>query len=106
VVLAGDPTKAGPAVVRVRFPVDGHVATHSHPMDEFVTVVSGRLRMALGPEADRGSARILGPGGFFYMPAGSIHTVWAEEAGTVIDVFANGQFGINYHHPPAAAAAR
>ena len=79
------------------------MATHSHPMDEFVTVVSGRLRMALGPEGDRGSARVLGPGAFFYMPAGSVHTVWVEEAGTTIDVFEVGPFGINHHHPRSAA---
>ena len=40
-VLEGDPTKEGPFVVRFQFPDGYHVAPHTHPKTERVTVISG-----------------------------------------------------------------
>jgi hypothetical protein len=42
-VLAGDPTKAGPYTVRLKFPANYDIPAHSHPTDENVVVVSGAL---------------------------------------------------------------
>src|SRR5437667_12722352 len=39
-VLEGDPTKEGPFVVRFQFPDGYHVAPHTHPKTERVTVIS------------------------------------------------------------------
>src|SRR5436190_4765514 len=43
-VLQGDPSKAGPFVVRLKLPAGYEIMTHSHPTDEVITVVSGKLR--------------------------------------------------------------
>src|ERR1700730_7213337 len=51
-VLYGDPTKAGPFVVRFKFPAGYEIALHSHSADEMLTVVSGNGRMAFGQNAD------------------------------------------------------
>ena len=56
----------------------------------------------MSDEVDCAPVRVLGPGAF-YMPAGSVHAIWAEQAGTTMDVFATGPFGINYHHPQPTA---
>src|SRR5947209_5322234 len=39
-VLAGDPTKAAPYTVRLKFPANYDIPAHSHPTDENVAVVS------------------------------------------------------------------
>ena len=57
----------------------------------------------MSDEVDRAPVRVLGPGAFFHMPAGSVHASWAEQAGTTMDVFATGPFGINYQHPQPTA---
>ena len=56
-VLEGDPTKEGPFVVRFQFPDGYHVAPHTHPKTERVTVISGALYLATGEALDRNSAK-------------------------------------------------
>jgi hypothetical protein len=45
-VLEGDPAKEGPFVVRFQFPDGYHIAPHTHPKTERVTVISGSLYLA------------------------------------------------------------
>ena len=52
-VLAGDPTKAVPYTVRLKFPANYDIPAHSHPTDENVAVVSGELFMGMGNKLDR-----------------------------------------------------
>src|SRR5689334_22925476 len=42
-VLEGDPANEGPFVVRFKFPAGYHIAPHTHPKTERVTVISGAL---------------------------------------------------------------
>ncbi|HEX3230258.1 MAG TPA: cupin domain-containing protein, partial [Pyrinomonadaceae bacterium] len=67
--LEGDPTKEGPFVVRFQFPDGYHVAPHTHPKTERVTVISGALLLAIGDALDRRSAKKLPAGSFGYWPA-------------------------------------
>jgi len=64
--LEGDPTKEGPFVVRFQFPDGYHVAPHTHPKTERVTVISGTLLLAIGEALDRSSAKKLPAGSFGY----------------------------------------
>src|ERR1043166_7870467 len=58
-VLEGDPTKEGPFVVRFQFPAGYHIAAHTHPKTERVTVISGALYLATGESLeDRKSTRL------------------------------------------------
>jgi len=96
--LEGDPTKEGPFVVRFQFPDGYHVAPHTHPKTERVTVISGTLLLAIGDALDRSSAKKLPAGSFGYWPAGMKHTAWSEGE-TVIQLHGIGPWQINYVDP-------
>ena len=96
--LEGDPTKEGPFVVRFQFPDGYHVAPHTHPKTERVTVISGTLLLAIGEALDRSSAKKLPAGSFGYWPAGMKHTAWSEGE-TVIQLHGIGPWQINYVDP-------
>jgi quercetin dioxygenase-like cupin family protein len=97
-VLEGDPTKEGPFVVRFQFPAGYHVAAHTHPKTERVTVISGTLYLAAGEALDRNSAKSLPAGSFGFWPAGMKHTAWSEGE-TVIQLHGIGPWQINYVNP-------
>jgi len=61
----------------------GWVGTrHSHPHDQLVYVVSGRLRFQCGTESFEGGA-----GESFILRGGVEHQAWALEPSLVLDVF-------------------
>jgi quercetin dioxygenase-like cupin family protein len=97
-VLEGDPTKEGPFVVRFQFPAGYHIAAHTHPKTERVTVISGALYLATGESLDRNSAKELPAGSFGYWPAGMKHAAWSEGE-TVIQLHGVGPWQINYVNP-------
>jgi len=97
-VLEGDPTKEGPFVVRFQFPDGYHVAPHTHPKTERVTVISGALYLATGEALDRNSAKKLSAGSFGYWPAGMKHAGWSEGE-TIIQLHGIGPWQINYVNP-------
>ena len=97
-VLEGDPTKEGTFVVRFEFPDGYHIAPHTHPKTERVTVISGALLLAMGEALDRSSAKKLPAGSFGFWPAGMKHAAWAEGE-TVIQLHGIGPWQINYVNP-------
>ena len=97
-VLEGDPTKEGPFLVRFQFPDGYHIAPHTHPKTERVTVISGALYLATGEALDRSSAKKLPAGSFGSWPAGMKHTAWSEGE-TVIQLHGVGPWQINYVNP-------
>jgi ketosteroid isomerase-like protein len=46
--VSGDPSKAGPFVLRVQMPAGYRIAAHWHPTDEHVTVLSGTMALGMG----------------------------------------------------------
>ncbi len=96
--LEGDPTKEGPFVVRFQFPAGYHIAPHTHPKTERVTVISGTLYLAAGEALDRNSAKSLPAGSFGFWPAGMKHTAWSEGE-TIIQLHGIGPWQINYVNP-------
>jgi quercetin dioxygenase-like cupin family protein len=97
-VVYGDPSKAEPFVVRIRFPADFKVMPHSHLPDEFVTILSGRLHMGHGDRFDASTMSEYGAGDFFFLRAGARHFVHTMEA-VEIEVHATGPWGTNYVNP-------
>ena len=97
-VLEGDPTREGPFVVRFQFPAGYHIAAHTHPKTERVTVISGALYLATGESLDRSSAKEIPAGSFGYWPAGMKHAGWSEVE-TVIQLHGIGPWQINYVNP-------
>ena len=92
-VLYGDPSKEGPFAVRFKFPAGYEIATHAHSTDEYITVLSGKGRMAFGEKADAAAAQPLLPGGFMALPSGAWHHLWID-ADTVVELHSTGPFDI------------
>ena len=58
-VVSGDPAKKGTFTVQIRMPANYAVRPHWHPMDEKVTLVSGRLAYGMSDQLDRANAQAL-----------------------------------------------
>ena len=76
-VLEGSPREPGLFTARFRVAEGFVVAPHTHPRDERVTVLGGRMAVAFGPEATLDDARQFGPGDYYVNARGAVHTVWA-----------------------------
>ncbi len=94
-VLAGDPTKKGTFVMRVKFPAGSAVASHQHSTTEYGSILSGRMLIAFGVKPDKAKAIELGAGDFFFLKGGQHHQVWAVDE-TVLDFSAEGPFDVHY----------
>src|SRR3954453_17203978 len=73
-VVSGDPSKAGPFVIRAKFPAGYAVPPHHHPGDEVVRVMdSGTLSYGMGDKLDKANAGSLTKGYHVTMMAGMNH---------------------------------
>ena len=97
-VLAGDPGKAAPYTVRLKFPANYAIPAHSHPTDENVVVVSGGLYMGMGNKLDPAAGQLLGVGGFALMPAGANHYAYTKAASTIV-LYGQGPVEFKYVNP-------
>ncbi|TCD10969.1 cupin domain-containing protein [Oricola cellulosilytica] len=106
-VLSGNPGKEGPFVLRLRFPEGYAIPAHRHSKVEHVTVLEGDFNYGLGDVLDRGASIELVTGSFVKIPAETAHFAWTEN-GAVIQLHADGPFGITYLDPkddPRSASA-
>ena len=97
-VVDGDPSKAGPFVIRARFPAGYKVMPHWHPTDESLTVISGSLAAGMGDKWDDAAMKTFTAGAFARMPRKAAHYVHAKED-TVIQVHGTGPFTLTYVNP-------
>ena len=98
VVLEGDPAKAGPFTMRLRFP-DGYVVKpHYHSQIEHVTVIAGTLHFGMGEKAERARTRAMTAGSFGYWPIGMKHFAFAEGE-TTLQLHGTGPWTITYVNP-------
>jgi quercetin dioxygenase-like cupin family protein len=97
-VLLGSPAKAGPFVIRLKFPAGFVVPPHRHSKDEFVTVISGRFAAMHGEKVNRAAIKTLPPGSFIHLPAGMPHYAFAEVE-TVVQINGVGPFDVVYIDP-------
>jgi quercetin dioxygenase-like cupin family protein len=97
-VLSGDPAKAGPFTVRLKFPTGFKVPPHTHPTAEHVTVLSGTLAMGTGPKFDEAAAHDMNAGAFSVMPAGTAHFATCKSE-CLLQVHAMGPFEVKYVNP-------
>jgi quercetin dioxygenase-like cupin family protein len=108
-LMEGDPEAQDRLfIVQLRLPAGYHVPPHVHGADERVTVLSGTLRVGHGENPAREDAQELAAGGYFVMPVGHPHAVWAEEE-TVVQLTVISPWVIEYVNPeddPRRAAAR
>jgi quercetin dioxygenase-like cupin family protein len=65
-----------------------HVPTHQHGNEQFVCVLSGRIRLGLGPEGSPQRDEVtLDAGGVICIPSNYPHSADALEDTVVLDVF-------------------
>ena len=98
VVVAGDPGKPGPYVMRLSTPANFRVPPHWHSNAENVTIVSGVFQLGLGDKFDRKALHAYKAGGFFSMPAKTHHFGYTR-APTVVQIHGEGPFDLNYVNP-------
>ena len=97
-VLSGDPTKAGPYSVRLKFPANYAIPAHSHPTDENVVVTSGALTLGMGDKLNKTGTgnKTLPPEGYALMPANMNHFAYTTGAETTIVLYGQGPVEFKY----------
>jgi quercetin dioxygenase-like cupin family protein len=106
-LLAGDPGKAAPYTVRLKFPANYAIPAHSHPTDEHVVIVAGALTVGMGDKMTKGAGnRTLGVGGFALMPANMNHFAYTTAAETTIVLYGQGPVEFKYVEPGRRPAQR
>jgi quercetin dioxygenase-like cupin family protein len=97
-VVAGDPGKAGPFVIRAQMPAGYKIAPHWHPGDENVTVLSGTAAMGMGDTWDESKMQTVAAGGYVAIPA-QMHHMFLAKTAVTIQVHGTGPFVVNYVNP-------
>ena len=84
-ILAGHPKKPDMFTVRFHSPGDFFMPAHTHPKDERVTILKGKVAVAFGKDATRADAMEFGPGDYYINKRGEVHKVWLEK-GMVLQI--------------------
>ncbi len=95
-VVWGDPSKPGIFIFRAKWPPNLKVPPHSHPSEEYVTVISGAWKTASGDVFDDTKLQTLPPGGFYMLPANVKQFSATGDQETVIEVMAMGPWGVHF----------
>ena len=77
-VLEGDKDAPGKAFTYAFFIPAGYWEHHSHNQDARVAVISGVLKLAIGPKLDKDGAKKYAAGTYLLVPANVEHTMGAE----------------------------
>ena len=97
-VLAGDPTKPGAFVVRLKLPDGYRIMPHWHPTAESVTVISGEFHVGMGDKFDEGALATLPAQSVAVVPTHHNHYAMAKGE-TVVQVNSTGPFKLTYVNP-------
>jgi len=97
-VLEGDPGQPGVFTMRLKLPDGFHIAPHTHPGVERVTVISGTFLLGHGTSGDRESAMPLPTGTYTSMPPGMQHYAYAQGE-TIVQLTSVGPWEIDYINP-------
>ena len=95
-VLVGEPTQAGPYLIRVKVPSGVKLMPHKHPEDRIYTVISGVFYVGLGDRFDAEDLKAYPPGSVVVLPGNTWHFHWAKSGEYVTQVNAIGPLGLEY----------
>ena len=95
-VLVGEPTQAGPYLIRVKVPSGVKLMPHKHPEDRIYTVISGVFHIGLGDRFDEEGLRAYPSGSVVVLPGDTWHFHWAKSGEYVTQVNAIGPLGLEY----------
>jgi quercetin dioxygenase-like cupin family protein len=90
-MIEGDLTKAGPFLMRVKFPAGYKLAPHTHPGIEHTTILSGTMRLGYGTNPD-GPAEELGAGTVLITPPNTPH-FFSTAQETIVQTHGVGPWG-------------
>ncbi|HUP91155.1 MAG TPA: cupin domain-containing protein [Solimonas sp.] len=94
-VLEGDPAKAGPFTMRLRLKPGTHIAPHTHPRPERVTVISGAVAVGFGDKFLDTQMQVFRAGSYYVNPPGVAHYVGIVED-SVVQITAEGPWEVHY----------
>jgi hypothetical protein len=89
-VLFGDPGKAGPYVVRIKWLPGNMSRPHSHPNDRFFAVLSGTWWVGTGEKFDPEATVPVPAGSYVIHYGGKVHYDGAKGEETIIQVWGMG----------------
>jgi hypothetical protein len=90
--LYGNSTHGGPWIDRVKIPAGQHVAAHTHPRDELVTVIDGTWYVGVGDRFDPARLKGYPAGSFVVIPAGLAHFVATKESSVIVQLSGTERF--------------
>ena len=96
-VLVGEPTQAGPYLIRVKVPSGVKLMPHKHPEDRIYTVISGVFCIGVGNRFEAEDLKAYPPGSVVVLPGNTWHFHWAKSGEYVTQVTAIGPLGLEYH---------
>lgn len=94
IVVSGDPAKAGPYTIHLRFAPGYKIGPHRHPTEESIKVLAGGLSFGMGPSRET-RERILSRGMNAVIPANTYHFA-STAAGATVEFSGTGPFRIEY----------
>lgn len=98
-VLEGDPKLAAPFTMRLKVPPNSKIHTHTHPVFERVTVMSGTFYLGIGEEFDSAKAKAYPTGSVTMMPPGMPMFAYTTDEEAILQLHGTGPWGIDYLHP-------
>lgn len=98
-VVEGDPRKAGPYVIRVRFAPGVMSMPHHHPEDRLVTVIQGTWYTGKGPAFEPWNTEPLTAGSFMKHPAGADHFDGSRGGEVIVQIMGVGPSGTEFVVP-------
>jgi len=97
-LVSGDPSQAGPFVVRIKSPAGTVIAPHWHPTDENLTVLEGKFGIGTGDAFDPSKLTVMERGDFTEMP-GKMHHFAKAITDTVVQIHGIGPFAVTFVNP-------
>lgn len=82
-ILDGSPKKENLYNVRYKLNTAFIMPPHTHPKDERVTIIKGKMAIAFGKNAKRKDAKVFGPGDYYINARNQIHTVWVVKPAVI-----------------------
>ncbi|MDP9264200.1 MAG: cupin domain-containing protein [Acidobacteriota bacterium] len=99
-VIHGDIEKTGePFVMRIKELRGGIVPPHQHPVDEHITILEGTMYLGTGPEFDPAKMKKLGPGGYAFLPKGTMIFGATPDGPATVQVHGIGPFHLHWKYP-------
>lgn len=95
-ILIGDPDKAEPVVLRVRYPPNVRIMPHTHPDARTYTVLAGEWKLGFGATYDAAALRDFPAGSVYRLPAKLPHFQATGPSETIVQIESVGPTATNF----------